>query len=141
MDHKIPSLSSIHAISTLLVLVLLSSLFLLNIYTPLQPLYLLRFAFRTSFFSSSPSPPSSLTITSAVGGLTNCDYSNGKWVWDENYGNEFYSEEDCAFLDPGFKCTMNGRKETGYRNWRWQPNGCNLPRFEFGFFIHSSMFR
>ncbi|KAL0543650.1 hypothetical protein IC582_018751 [Cucumis melo] len=57
-----------------------------------------------------------------------CDYSYGKWVWDENYPFHSYTE-NCPFVDPGFRCTQNGRKDEGYRKWRWQPEGCNLPRF------------
>ncbi|GFY93404.1 similar to TRICHOME BIREFRINGENCE-LIKE 8 [Actinidia rufa] len=57
-----------------------------------------------------------------------CDYSRGKWVWDENYPLLSYSE-DCPFLDPGFRCRRNGRTDEGYRKWRWQPDGCDLPRF------------
>lgn len=58
-----------------------------------------------------------------------CDYSYGKWVWDENYPFHSYTE-NCPFVDPGFRCTQNGRKDEGYRKWRWQPEGCNLPRYE-----------
>ncbi|XP_068666695.1 protein trichome birefringence-like 8 [Aristolochia californica] len=55
-----------------------------------------------------------------------CDYSNGKWVRDETFHS--YSE-NCSFLDPGFRCHQNGRKDGGYSNWRWQPDSCDLPRF------------
>ncbi|KAI7998222.1 Protein trichome birefringence-like 8 [Camellia lanceoleosa] len=70
---------------------------------------------------SLPPPPSS-----SGGGV--CDYSNGKWVWDETYALQFYSE-DCPFLDPGFRCQQSGRRDLDYRKWRWQPHGCDLPRF------------
>ncbi|KAL2323045.1 hypothetical protein Fmac_027424 [Flemingia macrophylla] len=57
-----------------------------------------------------------------------CDYSNGRWVWDEAYPLQFY-DENCPFLDPGFRCHQNGRKNVSFRNWRWQPHGCDIPRF------------
>lgn len=61
--------------------------------------------------------------------LTNtCDYSYGKWVWDETYPTRKY-DEDCPFLDPGFRCRRNGRPDSGYVKWRWQPHGCDLPRY------------
>ncbi|MFS8008749.1 putative PMR5 domain, trichome birefringence-like family [Helianthus anomalus] len=59
-----------------------------------------------------------------------CDYSYGKWVWDETYPARKY-DEDCPFLDPGFRCHRNGRPDFGYVKWRWQPHGCDLPRYGF----------
>lgn len=56
-----------------------------------------------------------------------CDYSNGKWVRDENYSRQSYTEK-CPFLDPGFRCRRNGRSDVDYVNWRWQPKECHLPR-------------
>ncbi|XP_077237946.1 protein trichome birefringence-like 9 [Tasmannia lanceolata] len=57
-----------------------------------------------------------------------CDYSNGRWVWDESYHLGSYSE-DCPFLDIGFQCKRNGRPDEDYLKWRWKPDGCDLPRF------------
>ncbi|XP_022132714.1 protein trichome birefringence-like 8 [Momordica charantia] len=56
-----------------------------------------------------------------------CDYSFGRWVWDETYPFQSYTE-NCPFLDPGFRCSRSGRRDEGYRKWRWQPEGCDLPR-------------
>ncbi|KAF3544097.1 hypothetical protein DY000_02003962 [Brassica cretica] len=58
-----------------------------------------------------------------------CDYSYGKWVRSRqrDVDGTSYGEE-CRFLDPGFRCLNNGRKDSGFRQWRWQPHGCNLPR-------------
>ncbi|XP_076934514.1 protein trichome birefringence-like 8 [Bidens hawaiensis] len=66
-----------------------------------------------------------------------CDYSYGKWVWDETYPTQKYNE-DCPFLDPGFRCRHNGRPDTGYVKWRWQPHGCDLPRFDARDFLERS---
>ncbi|KAK7278700.1 hypothetical protein RJT34_23736 [Clitoria ternatea] len=57
-----------------------------------------------------------------------CDHSIGRWVWDETYPQQLY-DENCPFLDPGFRCRQNGRRDEGYRKWRWQPYGCDIPRF------------
>ncbi|KAK1563338.1 hypothetical protein Q3G72_026205 [Acer saccharum] len=57
-----------------------------------------------------------------------CDYSYGRWVRDESYPLRSYNE-NCPFLDPGFRCRQNGRKDGDYLKWRWQPHGCDLPRF------------
>ncbi|KAK4834402.1 hypothetical protein QYF36_021954 [Acer negundo] len=57
-----------------------------------------------------------------------CDYSYGRWVRDESYPLQSYNE-NCPFIDPGFRCRQNGRKDGDYLKWRWQPHGCDLPRF------------
>ncbi|KAL9263134.1 trichome birefringence-like 8-like protein [Drosera capensis] len=57
-----------------------------------------------------------------------CDYSDGKWVFDPGYPGRMY-DEDCPFLDEGFRCRGNGRMDDGFRKWRWQLHGCDLPRF------------
>ncbi|XP_021728603.1 protein trichome birefringence-like 8 [Chenopodium quinoa] len=69
--------------------------------------------------------------------LQTCDYSNGEWVWDENYPFHSY-DESCRFLDPGFRCHQNGRANTSFRHWRWQPHGCDLPRFNASDFLERS---
>ncbi|CAO2839287.1 unnamed protein product [Amaranthus hypochondriacus] len=66
-----------------------------------------------------------------------CDYSNGEWVWDENYPMYGYNES-CKFLDPGFRCHENGRTNQSFRHWRWQPHGCHLPRFNASDFLGRS---
>ncbi|CAJ2672761.1 unnamed protein product [Trifolium pratense] len=58
-----------------------------------------------------------------------CDFSNGQWVWDENYNSHQLYDENCPFLDPGFRCRQSGRKDEGFHKWRWQPDDCDLPRF------------
>ena len=56
-----------------------------------------------------------------------CDLFEGDWMWDENY--PLYQSKDCRFIDEGFRCSENGRPDLLYTKWRWQPKGCNLPRF------------
>ncbi|XP_026392676.1 protein trichome birefringence-like 9 isoform X2 [Papaver somniferum] len=58
-----------------------------------------------------------------------CDYSKGKWVPDDGTDLLGSYNENCPFLDPGFKCHRNGRKDDGYLKWRWQPDNCSVPRF------------
>lgn len=55
-----------------------------------------------------------------------CDFFDGKWVWDDNY--PLYKSKDCGFLDQGFRCSENGRPDWNFTHWRWQPHHCNLPR-------------
>ncbi|XVF32598.1 hypothetical protein REPUB_Repub17cG0096100 [Reevesia pubescens] len=60
-------------------------------------------------------------------GGDSCNIYDGKWVWDDNY--PLYQSPDCPFIDSGFRCLENGRPDSFYTKWRWQPKGCNLPRF------------
>ncbi|XP_051125472.1 protein trichome birefringence-like 31 isoform X2 [Andrographis paniculata] len=57
-----------------------------------------------------------------------CDVFKGRWVW-ENESYPLYEEENCPFLVKQTTCLRNGRRDSFYRHWRWQPDGCDLPRF------------
>ncbi|CAN0892583.1 Protein trichome birefringence-like 10 [Linum grandiflorum] len=57
-----------------------------------------------------------------------CDVFDGNWVWDDDY--PLYDSKDCSFIDGGFRCLENGRPDSFFTKWRWQPTHCNLPRFD-----------
>nr|GMD84152.1 protein trichome birefringence-like 31 [Ipomoea batatas] len=57
-----------------------------------------------------------------------CNVFEGKWVWD-NVSYPLYTEESCPYLVKQVTCQRNGRPDSFYQSWRWQPNGCKLPRY------------
>ncbi|KAL5983547.1 hypothetical protein ACLOJK_017634 [Asimina triloba] len=56
-----------------------------------------------------------------------CNVFSGRWVFDESY--PLYSHRSCPLIDEGFNCQANGRLDRDYMKWRWQPNDCDIPRF------------
>ncbi|KAL2349374.1 hypothetical protein Fmac_003374 [Flemingia macrophylla] len=81
--------------------------------------------------SPTPPPPSFFSSFSSVKDKAYqnpCDYSNGDWVHDTR--GPLYNETTCGTIKESEKCTLNGRPDSGYLYWRWEPSECNLPRFE-----------
>ncbi|XP_062188605.1 xylan O-acetyltransferase 7-like isoform X2 [Phragmites australis] len=60
-----------------------------------------------------------------------CDVYKGWWTYDAA-GEQapLYRESECEFLTEQVTCMRNGRRDDSYQRWRWQPGGCDLPRFD-----------
>ncbi|KAL8138859.1 hypothetical protein V2J09_004860 [Rumex salicifolius] len=57
-----------------------------------------------------------------------CDLFTGDWI--PNSSGPLYTNETCNFIESPQNCMMNGRPDTGYLYWRWNPRNCELPEFE-----------
>ncbi|XP_010544965.1 PREDICTED: protein trichome birefringence-like 6 [Tarenaya hassleriana] len=60
-------------------------------------------------------------------GIEECDVTKGRWVYDDSY--PLYANASCPFIDEGFSCQSNGRLDSDYMKWRWEPRDCDIPRF------------
>ncbi|CAK7357588.1 unnamed protein product [Dovyalis caffra] len=64
----------------------------------------------------------------------NCELFSGHWVPDPR-GSQ-YTNVSCSSIPESKNCLMQGRQDTEFLQWRWKPDGCELPRFDPRTFFH-----
>ncbi|CAM6126275.1 unnamed protein product [Calypogeia fissa] len=62
-----------------------------------------------------------------------CDLFEGLWEHDPE--GPLYTNSTCFYMEGHQNCLSNGRPDTEYLHWRWQPRGCDLPRFDAKSFL------
>uniref|UniRef100_A0A7N0T2L4 Trichome birefringence-like N-terminal domain-containing protein n=1 Tax=Kalanchoe fedtschenkoi TaxID=63787 RepID=A0A7N0T2L4_KALFE len=62
-----------------------------------------------------------------------CDLFNGRWVPDMR--GSAYTNWTCPTIPTSKNCFLNGREDRDFVNWRWKPDGCDLPRFDPRLFL------
>eukprot|EP01018_Ginkgo_biloba_P006644 Gb_20341 [translate_table: standard] len=54
-----------------------------------------------------------------------CNIFSGRWVEEASY--PLYQPGSCPYVDEAFNCQDNGRPDSDFLKWRWQPHDCELP--------------
>jgi hypothetical protein len=63
-----------------------------------------------------------------------CDVARGEWVPDS--AGPYYTNATCPLIDGRQDCMKYGKPGMeSILGWRWQPHGCDLPRFDAAAFL------
>ncbi|GMQ01610.1 hypothetical protein CsSME_00048184 [Camellia sinensis var. sinensis] len=62
-----------------------------------------------------------------------CDFFTGDWI--PNPFGPVYNNESCHLIECHQNCLKNGRPNTWYLYWRWNPRDCELSQFDLEKFL------
>lgn len=57
-----------------------------------------------------------------------CDIFRGEWVPDPDA--PYYTNDTCSVIHEHYDCMKYGKPDLGFVQWRWRPDGCDLPRVD-----------
>ncbi|CAL5019361.1 unnamed protein product [Urochloa decumbens] len=89
----------------------------------------------SSSSSSLPSPTNTSSSASPSTTVEACDLTRGQWVPDDEA--PYYTNLTCPFIDDHQNCMKFGKPSLEFMRWRWQPDGCDLPRFDAARFLEA----
>jgi hypothetical protein len=75
----------------------------------------------------------SISSSSSASTASACDFTRGEWVPDTEA--PYYTNLTCPFIDDLQNCMKFGKPSLEFLRWRWQPDGCDLPRFDAARFL------
>ncbi|ESQ29401.1 hypothetical protein EUTSA_v10023395mg [Eutrema salsugineum] len=78
--------------------------------------------------NSSEEDNGSVETDRSRGSYEDCDIYDGNWVRADDETMPYYPPGSCPYIDRDFNCHANGRPDDAYVKWKWQPNGCDIPR-------------
>ncbi|XP_073147099.1 protein trichome birefringence-like 19 [Henckelia pumila] len=68
------------------------------------------------------------TMRSKVMDEEECDLFTGEW--EPTPEGPYYTNETCDAIQEHQNCLKFGRPDTGFLQWRWKPDDCELPVFD-----------
>ncbi|KAK6159163.1 hypothetical protein DH2020_006477 [Rehmannia glutinosa] len=62
---------------------------------------------------------------------SNCNYSNGRWIYDHTVRYPPRYDHNCKEIFKGWNCIASNKSNAiDIIKWRWKPYGCDLPPFD-----------
>ncbi|KAG2644928.1 hypothetical protein PVAP13_2KG387200 [Panicum virgatum] len=95
-------------------------------------LFLAALAASNVYYFTSPNQP--FTFPRPSSSRARCDIFSGDWVPDPDA--PYYTNDTCSVIHEHYDCIKYGKPDLGFVKWRWQPDGCDLPRFDPWRFLH-----
>jgi len=95
-------------------------------------LFLAAIAASNVYYFTSPNQP--LTFPRPSSSRARRDIFSGDWVPDPDA--PYYTNDTCSVIHEHYDCIKYGKPDLGFVKWRWQPDGCDLPRFDPWRFLH-----
>ncbi|KAI3445851.1 hypothetical protein Pfo_002516 [Paulownia fortunei] len=84
-----------------------------------------------SLFRNDTASPS-LTYSVVPGkSNSNCNYSDGRWIYDPTVRSPQRYDHTCKEIFKGWNCIASNKSNAiDILKWRWKPYGCDLPPFD-----------